>query len=286
MAATESPHDDNFPKLMERFSANLEQFSKNPNARKEVWQKLDQLGPGECNLKLHIRKLELEKDEHDLDRSSWAVDFDMGVLDRETFVKFSCVHLERSTMVVQELDIERAFDNGDIAIVPFDASQPITRWKTVLTNYSRRNSEWNWGHTLGSLEEKELVSVSDHRPASRFLYFKFITTLLRCRADRRPGWEDLWEKFQSGKPWATPAKYPRKSMLLTLAKDTGDLEEAEIDGLIKEHIFEPAALAPSEVEAEVARRVQEIFLAHQQRSEGDEDRVEDDEDDEDSDEDE
>ncbi|KAI9684826.1 MAG: hypothetical protein M1829_000201 [Trizodia sp. TS-e1964] len=93
--------------------------------------------------------------------------------------------------------IERALDKANIAIVPFDTTQPITRWKVVLTNYEAKHQNYDADHTLGSLDQKELVFLSDHRPASRFLYFNFITTLLRCRANKTPGWAEVWTKFQT-----------------------------------------------------------------------------------------
>ncbi|KAI9657897.1 MAG: hypothetical protein M1829_006859 [Trizodia sp. TS-e1964] len=159
--------------------------------------------------------------------------------------------------------IERAYDNGNIAIIPFDSTQPITRWKTVLINKDAANQRLYPDLRVGDLDQKELVFKSNFRPASRFLYFTFITSLLRSRANRNPGWMELWESLRSGKPWATPGKYLRKSMLLTLAKAIGDVDEGEIDALVRDHIFDANSVS-AEAEADLAFMIEKIVEAQEE----------------------
>jgi HNH endonuclease len=176
--------------------------------------------------------------------------------------------------------IEKAFDKGSLAIVPVDASEkPIRRWKTVLLNEAVRNqrilgpSEGDYG----DLDGKEIEFYSDHRPAARFLYYHFVVSLLRCRRARMPGWETVWAKLRTGRPWSTPGRYLRQSMLLALARAAGDVNEEEIAGLIDDRVFVvPERLALNE-EEEVARRVMEM---HDQKKKiyQDEEEEEDDDD--------
>ena len=156
--------------------------------------------------------------------------------------------------------VERAFDNGSFVLLPVDASEtPILRWKVQITNLSAINTDMGRG-TLKDLDGKEVSFKNDNRPASRFLYYHFVVTLLRNKRDRQPGWEKILTELPTGKPFATMGRYMRDSMLLTLAKNAGDLnatEEARIlGGEGGETFVEQEKLTDIE-ETEVARRVLE-----------------------------
>ena len=102
------------------------------------------------------------------------------------------------------------------------------------------------------------------------------------------GWETVWAKLRTGRPWPTPGRYLRQSMLLALARAAGDVNEEEIVGLIDDRVFVvPERLALNE-EEEVARRVMEVHeqkKIHQgEEEEDDEDDNGDDEDDDNDDE--
>ncbi|KAI9767050.1 MAG: hypothetical protein M1839_004640 [Geoglossum umbratile] len=158
--------------------------------------------------------------------------------------------------------LEQAFDSGNFVIVPADpAERPIRRWKTVLVNESSRNQRIDLstiGH-LGLLDEREIKFPTDYRPAARFLYYHFLTSLLRCRYYQQPGWEKVWAKMKTGQPWPTPGRYLRESMLLCLAKaaDSGICDDT-IEELVREHTFSTADRLSVHEEEEIARRIQEI----------------------------
>lgn len=168
--------------------------------------------------------------------------------------------------------VEKAFDNGNFVLLLVDASEtPILRWKVQITNLAAANTDM--GRTsLKDLDGMEVSFKNDNRPASRFLYYHFVVTLLRNKRDRQPGWEKFSTELSTGKPFATMGRYMRESMLLTLAKSAGDLnamEEARLlGGEGGETFVEKEKLADIE-ETEVARRV---FEAHEPE---DEDEVED-----------
>lgn len=125
--------------------------------------------------------------------------------------------------------------------------------------------------TLNDYDGKEIKFKNDNRPASRFLYYHFIVTLLRNKKNRQPGWERFSTELPTGKPFATMGRYMRESMLLTLAKNAGDLNPAEETRLLGgdggETFVEKEKLTERE-ETEVARRV---FEAHEAEDEGDQD---------------
>ena len=175
---------------------------------------------------------------------------------------------------------ERSFDNGNFVLLPVDASEtPILRWKIQLTNTAAVNSPVG-GETLKDLDGEEVVFKNDARPASRFLYYHFVITLLRNKKHRQPGWEKFFVELPTGKPFATMGPYMRESMLIALARMAGDLnatEEAKLLGGEGATFLEDQKLADVE-ETEVARRALE---SHEVEDEEDEDEEGEDEEDED-----
>lgn len=167
--------------------------------------------------------------------------------------------------------VERAFDNGNFVLLPVDASEsPILRWKIQITNLVAMHTDMG-RVSLKDLNGKEVSFKNENRPASRFLYYHFVVTLLRNKRDRQPGWEKSSAELPTGKPFATMGRYMRETMLLTLAKNAGDLNAAEearlLGGEGGETFVEKEKLTDIE-ENEVARRV---FEAHEPESEGEED---------------
>lgn len=165
--------------------------------------------------------------------------------------------------------VERAFNNGNFVLLPVNANEsPILRWKVQVTNLSAMNTDMARG-LLKDYDGKEISFKNDNRPASRFLYYHFVVTLLRNKRDRQPGWEKFCTQLLTGKPFATMGRYMRESMLLTLAKNAGDLNPAEearlLGGEGGETFVEQEKLTERE-ETEVARRV---FEAHEVEDEGD-----------------
>jgi hypothetical protein len=168
--------------------------------------------------------------------------------------------------------LEQAFDSGNFVIVPADpVERPIRRWKTILINESSRNQKIGLsalGH-LGLLDEREIKFPTTHRPAARFLYYHFLTSLLRCRYYQQPGWEGVWAKMKTGQPWPTPGRYLRESMLLCLAKATDSgIDDDTIEKITREHTFSSPDRLSAHEEEEIARRIQEIRERRIEEEEG------------------
>ena len=166
--------------------------------------------------------------------------------------------------------VEKAFDNGSFVLMPVDAKEtPIRRWKVQVTNLAALDADLAKVH-LKDLDGKELVFKNDNRPASRFLYYHFVVTLLRNKRDRQQGWERYLVELPTGRPFATIGRNLRESMLLALAKMAGDLdplEEARLLGGEGETFVEAEKLSEVE-EEEVARRALE---AHEVEDEDEDD---------------
>ncbi len=166
-------------------------------------------------------------------------------------------------------DFELAMIRGDLVFVPIGSQRPVRRWKVAITNDAAREQKLLLvaGYkTLGDLDGVELKFESEHRPAARFLFFHFVTTLFRCRAYQRPGWEQVWRKLGTEEPWATPGPYLRKSMLLVLAQATGVVTDATIEKLVKEATFAAENKLSEDEENELARLIDEAHSEQQERA--------------------
>ena len=70
---------------------------------------------------------------------------------------------------------------------------------------------------------------TDARPGKRYLYVHAMLALFRRKRYNVPGWELDRQKVFSGKIWATPGKYVRKSMMRTVAIEFGDSDGEDRD---------------------------------------------------------
>jgi len=123
-------------------------------------------------------------------------------------------------------NLEGGLDNGTIVIVPIIPSANPTRWKCLLVDESKRAlTALATPHKLvrwGDLDQKELVFRGDKRPAKRYLYFRFIITIINAqRANNTPFLQRLEGKEVF---WASPGSYLRRSTLVSLARNISGLE--------------------------------------------------------------
>ncbi|KAK1832432.1 hypothetical protein QBC39DRAFT_348700 [Podospora conica] len=140
-------------------------------------------------------------------------------------------------------NVRKWLDAHDLVIVPADASEtPITRWRTDAVSDNLRGS---------GLDGKELTFLNENRPVPRFMYFRFVLSLVRMRDMARPGWQEVWAKYHETPPFPT-AGYVSKSVLTALATHFG---ATPIGSWITRHgIDTPLKLTEDEA-TEVARRV-------------------------------
>jgi hypothetical protein len=177
-------------------------------------------------------------------------------------------------------EIEQAFDNGNITLFPVDpTARPVLRWKIILVNQDARNQilDMKTVERIGDLDGKEITFLTEQRPASRFLYYHFVMSLLLCRARENPGWETLWLQYGKTEPWSTPGRYLRQSMLAALTRCVGIVDDTDFVKLVNEHSFPSVTGLNADEEDEIARRVVELFDENNSQDEEDEDDEEDDE---------
>lgn len=95
--------------------------------------------------------------------------------------------------------------------------------------------------TWAEIHNAEMEFLTDFRPASRNLFFTFVTTLIRRQYCQPPGFEQDHEAVKDIKGvWATPGKWFNRSTLRSLADVAGVKDDTVIAELWEEwgeHLF-------------------------------------------------
>lgn len=158
--------------------------------------------------------------------------------------------------------LEEQFDRGDFVLVPAEQTDPgtgPTEWRFALMNEKVRKYRIGESSlTYNDLDGRILEWKNDNRPARRFLYYHFVTTILRYTRFEKPGWAEKRMTLPTGKLWATQGPYLRRSTLKHLAVMLGDLDEG--DEMFGEGAFDQG---DSKTESEEKSLVQAIFAAHE-----------------------
>lgn len=168
------------------------------------------------------------------------------------------------------------FDSYHIVIVPVDAKEtPITRWKTELISPHIRKAPFSGLRDGNELDGKELKFHDEKRPVSRFLYFHFIMALVRIKDIKREGWQDVWARYYTQRPFPTPGNYIRRSMLLAIATHFETADMQVIESWIADHGFDSSLTLAADETMEAARRVHLAVEAATSRAEEQENLEED-----------
>lgn len=152
--------------------------------------------------------------------------------------------------------LEKPFDKHQIVLVPVDRDEmPLRRWKVRVIDESASNSKFDAHRRLIDLDNQELDFRGNGRPASRFLYFHFVLSIFINREEKRPGYEKAYQ-LMTEKPFATWGKWLRKSVMLVMARDVGDMSPEFYQVLMDEKTQFPEDDPLEEHESEeVGRRV-------------------------------
>ncbi|KAM0462143.1 hypothetical protein ACHAO4_001340 [Trichoderma viride] len=160
------------------------------------------------------------------------------------------------------------FDSHHIVVVPVIAMEtPITRWRTEIIFPDILDQALCADYLGKYIDKKELVFLNENRPVPRFLYFRFIMTLIRIKDLQRPGWEDVWARYYEQRPFPAPSKYMRESMLLALATHFGSTHMHVVESWIADHGFESPMKLTENESVEAARRVHMVVVETAERAE-------------------
>ena len=129
-----------------------------------------------------------------------------GHLFGESNIGFDLIWSIRNGIIMTDA-LEKHFGKGDFVLVPVEPADPETEpfgWRFILMNEKLRNHPVGDSSTkYDDLDGRELEWKNDNRPARRFLYYHFVTTLLRYARYETPGWAEKRITLSKGKLWAT-----------------------------------------------------------------------------------
>ena len=156
--------------------------------------------------------------------------------------------------------LKTQFDEGDFVLVPVESANPGTEsceWQFVLMDEKLR--KYSVGETAtkyDDLDGRVLEWKNENRPTRRFLYYHFVTTVLRYVRYEQPGWAEKRMTLPTGKLWATQGPYLRRSTLRHLAAMLGGID----DEMFADGVFDTKDGKP---ESEERRMAQEIFVTQE-----------------------
>ena len=155
--------------------------------------------------------------------------------------------------------MQSAFEKGWFVLLPLERklNDPNERWLFYLLAKDKANERWGIKKsegTWGMLHGSELEWKNENRPDQRFLYFHFVSSLLRYMSYEKPVWEDLslfMDHLPTGSAWANKPgpPYLRKSLLRVMARSIiGDLYMLPTGALFQETFGEGRELEAEEEE--------------------------------------
>ena len=149
--------------------------------------------------------------------------------------------------IVMSSQLEQDFDAGVFVIVPIETPerQP-QRLQLLLVNMDKVDQPIDEleGRTYGDIDQRELVFKSDGRPGLRYLYWHYVTTILRALTYGDKA--EITQRFPGKKMWPSSGSYFRRSMLKPLAEAIGDYEVSPED--FEEGLWEGKGRLPEALE--------------------------------------
>ncbi|KAI9769415.1 MAG: hypothetical protein M1840_004117 [Geoglossum simile] len=131
--------------------------------------------------------------------------------------------------LIMSKELERKFHAGDFVIVPIPTENGAPqRLRFLLLNTAYGHHQYlETREHYSELDGMELEFKGNGRPGLRYLYWHYVTSILRAVRWETAGWDDLKRRFPDGSIWATPGPYLRRSMVRQLGIAIGDYEPKE-----------------------------------------------------------
>lgn len=182
--------------------------------------------------------------------------------------------------------IEEPFDKGQLVIVPKEvaAIDELQKLRLLVLDSELMNVRVPEvpTRTYSDYHGKELEFKSEGRPALRYLYWHYVTSILRM-IQYKPE-QRIRDRFPGKKMWPSAGSYFRKSTLKPLAKFVGEIDIEEGD--FAEGLFDGTGSAPKVVEDALAAEPAAAIENHSREDYDDEDEESADDEDEGTDDDE
>lgn len=171
--------------------------------------------------------------------------------------------------------LKKQFDDGDFVIVPIPNGPHVpARLRFVLLNTADGHHRVNdYGPRYSELDGRELEFKTTERPGYRYLYWHYITCLLRAVKRIKGAPESIKAKIPNGPIWSTPGAYMRKSMSKHLGRAIGDYDVDDRE--FEEGLFGGVGGKSAEEEVAIAAKAAEAF---EEISSGEDDEYDEDDD--------
>lgn len=151
--------------------------------------------------------------------------------------------------------LETWFSMYQLVIVPADNAEfPIKRWRTDIVS-EIKSPEYEVDRPTEELHGKEMVFEGNRLPVAKFLYLRFILTLVRIKNLNRPGWRDVWARYYEQRPFPAPGNYLRRSILESLVRQYRLVESEVLASWMGDQGFDTGLQLDCDESDEVARIV-------------------------------
>ncbi|KAK7431532.1 hypothetical protein QQZ08_002023 [Neonectria magnoliae] len=120
---------------------------------------------------------------------------------------------------------EESLNDGTMSLVPVPDSNDVR----IVVFDTPDHTEQNF---MARMNGKILTFRNSFRPYKRYLYFHYVTTLLRRQRYKVPKWWKSIAQDTHSTMWTTPGEYIRRSSLLVLARNIGHLPPDEATELL------------------------------------------------------
>ena len=161
--------------------------------------------------------------------------------------------------------LEASFDRGDFVIVPAETleGQP-QEYRFLLMNEDYRKYPVGDSETKYGDLERNLVFKNQERPAARYLYYHFVSTLLRYQKYEKTDWAEKFLNTRTGSIWATPGPYLKRSVVRKLGEYVGDrMAVSEFSGGIFDSKHEGQTTVDEESETLAIKEIASINIENE-----------------------
>ena len=129
--------------------------------------------------------------------------------------------------------LEKHLENGDIVTLPVQNSDTrptefIMKIAVSAVADTAIDCHRSTIVTLEDLDGKKLEWKNEKRPMLRFLYWRYITSMLGNRKNQPDQAKAYYDQLKSAEPFVTLKPYLRKGVLLTMAREAGCVNDEVI----------------------------------------------------------
>ena len=156
--------------------------------------------------------------------------------------------------------IEAKFDKFQVVIVPAKprtAANPVDDWVLRIVDHQIDDYKvHDIGKTFKELDGRPLVFLSNARPATRYLYFHYVVSMLLANSNRSRK-TGVISTASKNIVWATPGKYICQNLLAALMREFGDVDPTATEAF-REHAISETDASSSKVVSHLSGEIADV----------------------------